>query len=496
MRGIGEKFTVNAATGTAGLSIPLPTSPGRGGQGPAVSLSYSSGAGNGPFGLGFDLSVPKVTRKTDKGLPRYLDDAESDIYVLSGAEDLVPVVDSNGYPVPLDRTTHFAYRYRPRTEGLFARIERWVEKATKDAHWRVTTRDNVTNIYGTSGATRIVDPADSAKTFEWLLEETRDDKGNITLYEYKAEDGAGVDPTRLSEKSRFDYASANPAFTATAQRYLKRVFYGNRVPGTGSTPSDFLFELVFDYGEHAVATSSSVPTPAEAQSWPVREDPFSSYRSGFEVRTYRLCQRALMFHRFDTTPLFVRATEFTYEPHPAFTYLVSVTQAGYLFDTTTSTWTRGEMPRLDLDYQRPEFYDKLSVVPEVSLAGLTGGADGRRKQWVDLDGEGIAGLLIEEGPGWFYKENRGGGELLPPRLLPTQPAPGSLMRGQQKLEDIDGDGRLELVSYEQRFSGYFTRTEDGGFEPLRGFRSLPNIDWNDPNLRVIDLDGDGHADLL
>ena len=27
-------------------------------------------------------------------------------------------------------------------------------------------------------------------------------------------------------------------------------------------------------------------------------DPFSSYRSGFEVRTYRLCQRVLMFHHF------------------------------------------------------------------------------------------------------------------------------------------------------------------------------------------------------
>ena len=30
----------------------------------------------------------------------------------------------------------------------------------------------------------------------------------------------------------------------------------------------------------------------------MREDPFSSYRAGFEVRTYRLCQRALMFHHF------------------------------------------------------------------------------------------------------------------------------------------------------------------------------------------------------
>src|SRR5690606_28347653 len=36
----------------------------------------------------------------------------------------------------------------------------------------------------------------------------------------------------------------------------------------------------------------------------------------------------------------------------------------------------------------------------------------------------------------------------------------------------------------------------GEFSPLRTFQSLPNIDWNDPNLRLIDLDGDGFADLL
>src|SRR5678815_5610656 len=70
IRGIGEKFSVAAATGTASLSVPLPVSPGRNGFGPAVGLAYDSGHGNGPFGIGFALSVPAITRKTDKGLPR------------------------------------------------------------------------------------------------------------------------------------------------------------------------------------------------------------------------------------------------------------------------------------------------------------------------------------------------------------------------------------------------------------------------------------------
>ena len=36
-------------------------------------------------------------------------------------------------------------------------------------------------------------------------------------------------------------------------------------------------------------------SPDDADAWSCRNDPFSSYRSGFEVRTYRLCQRFLMF---------------------------------------------------------------------------------------------------------------------------------------------------------------------------------------------------------
>ena len=50
VRGIGEKFAANPVTGTGSMSVPIATSPGRSGFGPQLSLSYDSGAGNGPFG--------------------------------------------------------------------------------------------------------------------------------------------------------------------------------------------------------------------------------------------------------------------------------------------------------------------------------------------------------------------------------------------------------------------------------------------------------------
>src|SRR5262245_60238895 len=92
---MGEKFAANPVTGTGSMSVPIATSPGRFGFGPQLSLTYDSGAGNGPFGFGWNLSIPSITRKTDKGLPKYQDSLESDVFILSGAEDLVPTLMQN-----------------------------------------------------------------------------------------------------------------------------------------------------------------------------------------------------------------------------------------------------------------------------------------------------------------------------------------------------------------------------------------------------------------
>src|SRR5437899_5268551 len=71
IRGIGEKFGANPVTGSGSMTLPIFASPGRSGFGPQLAPSYDSGSGNGPFGLGWSLSIPAISRKTDKGLPRY-----------------------------------------------------------------------------------------------------------------------------------------------------------------------------------------------------------------------------------------------------------------------------------------------------------------------------------------------------------------------------------------------------------------------------------------
>src|SRR5881396_4287876 len=98
-------------------------------------------------------------------------------------------------------------------------------------------------------------------------------------YHYKREDSANIRCTQANERNR----------TRTANLHLKRICYGNYVPyfpvldanaPLPASPADggWQFEVVFDYGEHDLAD----PTPDETAGWHVRNDPFSSYRAGFE----------------------------------------------------------------------------------------------------------------------------------------------------------------------------------------------------------------------
>ena len=123
IKGIGETFQPNLFSGTGNFSVPIYTSPGRSGFGPQLTLQYSTGNGNGPFGLGWQLSIPRITRKTEKGLPTYTD---QDVFVMSGAEDLMPhlrqvQVVSEGWDIVEQTMEPYSIRlFRPRTEGQFA----------------------------------------------------------------------------------------------------------------------------------------------------------------------------------------------------------------------------------------------------------------------------------------------------------------------------------------------------------------------------------------
>lgn len=500
IKGIGEKFAANPVTGTGSMTVPIFTSQGRTGFGPQLSLSYDSGAGNGPFGFGWTLSIPSITRRTDRGLPHYDDLGESDIFILSGAEDLVPVlveVDSHWQHSDFESPAHEAgfivRRYRPRVEGLFARIERWTDKQSGISHWRSITKENITTLYGKRADARIADPNDATRVFSWLICESFDDKGNAVAYEYKHEDATNVDRSAPFERNRLSAEHFS-------QRYLKHIRYANRTPlETGedlSKRSDWLFEVIFDYGEH----DASSPTTREVLAWPTREDSFSLYRSTFDVRTYRLCRRVLMFHHFPDEfggiqDLLVRSTDFDYQQSPIATFIKAVTQSGYSRQPDGSYFTKS-LPKLEFSYTEVRVDETVRQLDAQSARNLPYGVDGAHYLWVDLDGEGLAGVLTEQANAWYYKRNLGNGTLGHAELVAPKPSLAALGRGRQHLQDINGDGHLELVQYGTTVAGYYSRTARGTWDRFTTFKSMPNIDTSDRNVRFIDVSGDGFADIL
>ncbi|MDM0069629.1 SpvB/TcaC N-terminal domain-containing protein [Variovorax sp. J31P207] len=528
IRGLGEKFQTNSANGTASLTVPVPLSKSRGEFQPALALSHSSGSGNGPFGLGWTLGLPSISRRMDKGVPRYAPfarreedvaaaDTAADIFLLSGAEDLVPICDDKG-PWLAHRETkgYFVRGYRPRIEGIFSRIESWTRIADGDTHWRTISRDNVLTVYGEGAESRVADPEDGRRIFEWLICRSYDDRGNAIEYEYAAEGGDGVDLCRPNERFR----------SRDANRYLKRVRYGNREPvpadrtvGAASSrhlprphidsETGWLFEVVFDYGDEPFAHEPDADgfervswTHASPLTRPSRRDPFSVSRAGFEVRTYRLCKRILVAHRMPemlgAARTLVRAVHLDYDERPNGTRLSSITQSGYRM-LDDGSYRRRSLPSLLLRYAASPLDDpaprnwSIRQLPSESLENLPSGIGGQGYQWTDLDGEGIAGVLATEPGAWYYKPNRGEGRFGPVQVVRTMPASEG---GRSQLIDLDSDGRLEFAMLEQGIGGYFDRTADAGWTPFRPFRSFPLVDFADPNVHLADLSGDGLADIL
>lgn len=496
IRGLDESFSVNAATGSGSLSLRLPTSPGRDGFGPQLSLIYDSGAGNGPYGLGWNIQLGAIQRKTENGLPRYVESGPgADAYVSTWAADLVATGPPKSRTQP-DNSAWQVQRYRPRIEGGYSRIERWTPVAGGPAHWRSISREGITSLFGTTQESRIADPANAGRVFSWLISESYDMHGNAMLYCYASDDSRGVDLTQAHERNRSEGIRGT-------NRYLKRILYANAIPRMPNedltTRSDWLLEFVLDYGDH----DQDAPTPAVQAEWVCRNDPFSSYRPGFELRTYRLCHRFLMFHHFPEPGVgkdcLVSSLDLAYDGSQLAAKLVSATQNG--FRRIGSSYLKRALPPLEFEYTGATLQPKLQdVVTENVPQGI-----GSQYEWIDLDGEGLSGVLIRYSDAWYYKRNvsplnanmNGSHSVFGPlERIRTKPSTPNQGEGVQQFMDVYGDGRLGLAELDRPVPGFYSRTSDGDWELFRPFTSVPNLEWRDPNLRMVDLTGDGHADVL
>ena len=508
IRGIGEKFAANPVTGTGVDDRADPGQPRpRPGSARNSSLDLRLGAGNGPFGFGWSLPLPAITREPTRAC-RATTTTESDVFILSGAEDLVPVLTrrrrspTTGVArLHVDPSLPAADRGPVRPDRALdpaGRRRRPLALALHGQHPHACTARTA----APGSPTR----ADPRRIFSWLICETRDDQGNAVVYDYKPRTApASTWPGRTSATARADpdraTATSSGSATATGRR-CSTPTAGARCLTPARSPTRWMFEVVFDYGEHDAGRADARTRPATG---PAAPDPFSTYRAGFEVRTYRLCRRVLMFHHFPDEPevgadclvALDRARLRATDAGRRRTWL-AVTQRGY---------RRGHR-------RRARTSDRVAAAARVRLhARPTIAADGRARStpaawrtcrrrrraatsWVDLDGEGLpASSPSRRAPGSTSATSAAAGSGPGRRAAASAPLARRRPGGGASSCSTSPATASSTSSSSHGPRPGSARTDDGGWA---GFpvRRAAAVDWTDPNLRFVDLTGDGHADVL
>lgn len=489
-----------AADGQASLTIPLPISAGRG-YAPALALRYQSGTGNGPWGSGWQCSPLAIRRSTRLGVPRY-DDTDS--FLGPDGEVLVAQTDAAGQVITtsiasfnglaLDRTYHVT-RYLPRVEGSFARIERWQATGTAD-FWLIHSPGGELLCLGKSAQARIADPADpQVRIAAWLVEESVSASGEHIYYRYVSAAEVGVnDPNGRDVQS---------------QRSLSAVYYGNVSAqaalwlwsgDTAPAAQAWLFTLVLDYG--ARGTDSQVPpafSPAPATPWPVRQDAFSGYENGFEVRNHFLCRQVLMFHHFPAelgeAATLVQRLLLSYDENPQLSRLLAAQSLAYEPDAARTLQC---LPPLELAYSAFAPVLQANAWHPLSLPAQLGPKPYRL---VDIYGEGIPGLLYEDRGAWYYRpavrdRTQASADAVTFGELTELPLLPSLHAGRQlRLLNFNGDGRLEWwVTQANGLVGYYTLQADRSWSAFTPLASSP-LELRHPRATLVDLHGAGLPDL-
>ena len=148
------------------------------------------------------------------------------------------------------------------------------------------------------------------------------------------------------------------------------------------------------------------------------------------------------------------------------------------------TYIKKSLPPLEFDYSQAIIQEEIKDIDAESLENLPYGLDGANYQWVDLDGEGVSGILTEQADAWFYKTNLGGGKFGPMVRLAEKPSLAAISGGRQQLLDLAGDGQLDLVMMDGPVQGFYERTEDYGWDNFTPFLFNPQCSLERPQSEV------------
>lgn len=199
LEGVGDNIDIDPNMGSMSHNINFALPQGRNGMSPATSLSYSSSAPAGLFGIGWSMQMPTIERMSSRGIPEYQPD---DLFAADGGSELVLVDDSGS-----------DYIYRERYEKSFKRYIWKNVGGGEQGYWIVEEPDGTRGYYGANKDGQLVPSARTDSDLgaaKYHLVDRVDVYGNTVRHSYDKK--GGTYPLMTSIEYVFD-ANDEPVYS-------------------------------------------------------------------------------------------------------------------------------------------------------------------------------------------------------------------------------------------------------------------------------------------
>lgn len=435
-------------TGEASISYPLSIPAGRQGLNPQVGLNYSSDGGTGWLGVGWSVSSPSVSIDTRWGVPKFPAGEQEEVYSLNGSS----LIQEGGTKGNRADVTSGAPQLSPRLTGTvhfftstmsgYKKIER-VGTEPSDYVWIETMANGTKYYYGTEDGSEVdtesVLADANGNIVKWCLKKVEDQWGNNIIYTYaKKQHTIGANP------------SLNPLKNNGWTLILSKINY------TGFNQDPGKYEVVFESSENRIDATVSMKNGFKVLD-EHRLDKIVVNYDGDEVKHYRLYYGSGDFEktRLDSVTEFRSQKRFYSHDFEYYSGTLTYGSAQTFPIDNFATDLVGEISD-DLDFLKKPILNVLSASPIKTTSTFgwsTGGSVGL----------GIAPIgQYFNGKKFTFSGQLGYSE--------------SYNRDKRSLQDMNGDGLLDLVVDKKQGRGFYPIERTSNGLELGIFTSIQNGD--------------------